>query len=451
MPSEINFPPISTAYQFESEVRKLEKVAQTIEKSPNYHLAFNPRTSEVTTALEKNKASAGLIDKYVSNMLQSYHNSSTEVRGQTHNIFTKNQLMRFFEALKKIEQHHHTVSPQLLDTIQDMSNIFEEYLANPQEKRESLIEKIKAAKFDAKAHGVNYDVLNTLSLDELNDLKKLTRLRSAKKTGSAGYKKFDHEINKLLKKEPYSINPEKKIRFRRQVEVKTSEGLDYLDTNLVFDPRSHEYRKTGKAGNRSINEQMKAMNIINKRKELSPLQQQLNVFSEKAQKIILNALYTGVRYSDAATNITLFLETKNVLYAFDKIVDALAPKYLDENGKFLKDFALPPQPDSPPPEELETVVSSDEKSDDDSSSLSSSSSTEPEAALLSAEMFLWDFKNAFYEELNKTRADNKEILETKDHTTRLVSDAAKQTIEKLFNLDGGESDMIYEEIFDSAF
>lgn len=519
MPIESSFTPYNSSYSFEEELNRLEKTAKEISQNPKEKFFSLKNNNTVGTAYSiRDKARLSMVEDYARNAYDSWNTvSSKPVRSKHVNNISQNQFLRFCQALNTIQEKQ-TILPEKMakwvnSMIGHLTHAYrseEDKQKTTENKKQKLLTKIKDTGFEPK----NKEVVENLSINQLKDLKKLTRLRAAKKKGSEAYKKFDKEIKKLLRNEAYEIKQEPKVELNLHLKVKTSEGILTFPTNMYTRSGGKGQvlmRRSGEFGDRSVNEQVREMGIVNKGIEVSELDKQLNHFSEVCSNLLWDNLAQNLYFPDEngesmvepSTNLPIpmdnnhphfkffYSEYKNLQYAFDVTMEKLAPKYFDENGKFRTDQVI--EPEKTEEEESDKTPLLERKEDEEAKSLygdisgsftysldqvedlykgiegignlqSSTESVEEKPKLSKEEIrnlnslnFLADFKKALKSELTTPRGTKEDIEGIpNEYTSNLVTEPFLDQAGKFFNLvldKQGQytgNDKVYKKIFKSA-
>lgn len=446
MSSEIKFTPFPTTYKFEEELTKLEKVADEVENSQGKSfLTFNRQTGHpLATSNPQMKATNEAVTNYTKNVFESYDKSLDDVRNKELNKIKSSQFIRLYSALKKIEKYQHVLEPETKDQLKNAKKLILSQAKSDEEKITSLKKKIMATGFDPKAEGFNEEILNTLSIDDLKTMKDLTRLRASKKAKnlkgkkneSVAYVKINNEIKKLLNKLNPRVETTTKIRFKDTASVqidKEREAKIRLNEMPRSQPNTAYFKRSGRFGDQSVNEQLKAKGIQRQAPALSAKDQLFKEYLDTCELFVGPSLKGNIDYDEMAESIKtprpyseealLELETKNIMNIFENALDELEDKYFDANGKFKM----------VPPDDVEI----DEDIED------------PQEQVYAA--FVNELKDILETELNISRLTEHEAMVEKDYTRTAVSKEATQVAKVIFNLDNDVTDKLYEQVFANAF
>lgn len=262
---------ISSYNSFEKHLQQLENAAEEIAKSPNnryLHIPSKKKESFVTEDPNQ-KASPEEISNYVNKVLDNVVDSDrlihetkdiTEDTGRPLNQIKPTQLLRFHKALEKIDKFQAIINKNdsafkyLENTIKDSQDLIPknaklkiiiQILQLDERRIEPLHPNPDKSKVILKETRFDIDQLNTLSLEKLNQLKKLLVMRRAKKFASTEYYELTRKINLLKAGQDVAFVSEKHLRFSD--EVKTNiEAVPTIPTN--FHPRSSKKQLFSRSG-----------------------------------------------------------------------------------------------------------------------------------------------------------------------------------------------------------
>lgn len=240
---------------FEKHLQKLENAAEEISQSSGksyLHIPRSKKESFVTTDPEK-QATHEEVEAYVNHVFQNIEKSYEKVDGsqqktgehaKDYNQIRPDQFLRFFSAIKKINDATHLLktTDEIYQDLIGKSLGVQFFSKSEEDRKSSTITKIidrserrnAAGQLQSKLN-INPSDLEKLSLKDLKNLKGLVQQWNAKKLGSKEFINLSNTIDQLTKGEKAVFTTKKHLRHDKEVKTNIKDAPT-LPTN--FNSRS---------------------------------------------------------------------------------------------------------------------------------------------------------------------------------------------------------------------